>query len=60
MGQGENHKTEFAYLCTVVSDVIRTAMNFDGIRSVPNALHDIKNNLNMAVMPLTLQRLEIL
>ena len=59
-GQGDNHKTQLAYLCTVVSDKIRTTINFDGIRTVANTIHEIRKYLNMAVMPLTLQRLEML
>ena len=53
-GQGENHKT-LAYLCTCVSDEIRTAINFDSLRTMQNALHQIKEYLNMAIMPLNLQ-----
>ena len=59
-GQGENHKTQVAYLCICVSDEIRTAINFDSVRTVQNALHQIKENLNMAIMPLNLQWLEVL
>ena len=53
-------KTQLTYICTVVSDEIRTAINFNGIRTVANALHKIKEYLNMAVMPLTLQQLNML
>ena len=59
-GQGDNHRTQLAYLCTCVSDKIRTAINFDSVRTVQNALHMIKEYLNMAIMPLTLQRVKIL
>ena len=59
-GQVENHKTQLAYLRTVVSNEIRTAINFDGMNTVARAIHEIKRYLNMAVMPLTLQRLEML
>ena len=59
-GQGENHRTQLAYLRTVVSDEIRTAINFDGMTTVARAIHEIKKYLNMAVMPLTLQGLEML
>ena len=31
---GDNHHTQLAYLHTVVSDKIRTAINFDNIRTV--------------------------
>ena len=40
-GQGDNHRAQLAYLHTVVSDKIRTAINFDSIRTVNNALHQI-------------------
>ena len=53
-GQGDNHKTQLAYLRTVVSDKMRTAINFNGMRTVVNALHEIRKYLNIAVMPLTL------
>lgn len=59
-GQNDSHRTQLAYLCTVVSDEIRTALNFDSIRTVQNALHQIKEYLDMAVVPLNLQRLEVL
>merc|ERR1712082_199785 len=36
------------------------AIYFDGINTVARAIHKIKRYLNMAVMPLTLQRLEML
>ena len=35
-------------------------MNFDSVRTVQNALHMIKEYLNMAIMPLTLQRVKVL
>ena len=60
MGQGKNHKTQLAYLQTVVSDEIRTAINFDGMNTVARAIHEIRRYLNMAVMPLTLQLQEML
>ena len=55
-GQEENHKTQLAYLRTVVSDEIRMAISFDGMNTVARAIYEIKRYLNMAVMPLTLQR----
>ena len=58
--QGDNHKTQLAYLCTCVSDEIRTAINFDSVRTVQNALHHIKEYLDMAIMPLNLQQLKVL
>ena len=51
---------KLTYLRTVVSDEIRTAIDFDGMRTVANALHKIRKYLNIVVMPLTLQRLEML
>ena len=60
LGQGEHCKAKLAYLCTMVSEKTRTVINFDRLRTMPNALHKIKEYLNMAVMPLTLQRLEML
>ena len=59
-GQGDNHRFQLVYLQTVVSNEIRTAINFDSVRTVQNALHQIKEYLNMEVMPLNLQRLEVL
>ena len=59
-GQGENHKTQLAYLRIVVSDEFLMAINFDGMNTVARAIYEIKRYLNMAVMPLTLQRLEML
>ena len=43
-----------------MSDEIRTAINFDNVRTVNHALHQIKEYLDMAIMPLCLQRLEVL
>ena len=40
-GQEGNHKTQLAYLCTVVSDEIRTAINFDSMTTVARAIHEI-------------------
>ena len=59
-GQRENHKTQLAYLHTVVSNDIRMAINFYGIRTVQNAHHQIRDYLNMPMIPLTLQRLEMI
>ena len=39
---------------------IRTTINFDSMTTVARAIHEIKTYLNMAVIPLTLQRLEML
>ena len=59
-GQGDNHRTQLAYLRTCVSDEIRTAINFDSVRTVQNALHQIKEYLDMAIRPLNLQCLKVL
>ena len=37
-GQGENHCTQMAYLRTCISEEIHTAINFDNLRTVNNAL----------------------
>ena len=42
-GQGENHHTQMAYLRTCISEEIRTAIDFDNIRTVNNALFQIKD-----------------
>jgi len=44
----------------VVSDEIRTAINYDSITTEARAIHEIKTYLNEAVIPLTLERLEML
>ena len=59
-GQGDNHRTQLAYLCTCVSDEICTAINYDSLRMVQNALHLIKEYLNMSIMLLSLQRVKML
>ena len=59
-GQGDNHSTYLAYLHTMASDEIGTAINFDIIRTVQNTLHQIKEYLDMVVMPLNLQNLKVL
>ena len=59
-GQEGNERTKLAYLHTVVSDEIHTAINYDAITMEARAIHDIKTYLNDAVIPLTLQRLEML
>ena len=41
-GQEGNHKTQLAYLHTVVSDEMRTAINFDSMTTVARAIHEIK------------------
>ena len=59
-GQGDNHQTQMAYLRTCISKEIRTAINFDNLRTVNNALFQIKDYMKSSVMPLTLQRIELL
>ena len=59
-GHGDNHRTQLAYLHTCVSDEIHTAIDFDNLRTEKNALHLIKKYMNNSVMPLTLQRVELL
>ena len=59
-GQEGNERTKLAYHRTVVSDEIRTAVNFDSITTEARAIHDIRTYLDDAVIPLTLQRLEML
>ena len=44
----------------VVLYEIHTAINFDSITTVARAIHEIKTYINIAVIPLTLQRLEML
>ena len=57
---GDNHRTQLAYLGTCVSDEIHTAIDFDNLRTVQNTLHLIKEYMKNSVMPLTLQRVELL
>ena len=59
-GQEGNERTKLAYLRTVVSDQIRTAINYNSVTTEAKAIHEIKTYLNMAVIPVTLQRLEML
>ena len=59
-GHGENHRTQMAYLRTCISEEIRTAIDFDNLRTVNNALFQIKDYMKSSVMPLTLQRIELL
>ena len=54
-----SHKTQHAYLRMCISEEIRTAIQFDYLKTVPEALHEIKTYLDMAVMPLTLRQLEV-
>merc|ERR1711895_431382 len=59
-GQGENHQTQMAYLRTCISEEIHTAIDFDTLRTVNNALFQIREYMKSSVMPLTLQRIELL
>ena len=59
-GHGDNHRTQLAYLRTCVSDEIHTAIDFDNLRTVQNVLHLIKEYMKNLVMPLSLQRVEML
>ena len=59
-GQGDNHRTQMAYLMTCISEEIRKAINFDNLRTVDRALFCIKEYMKSSVMPLTLQRIELL
>ena len=58
-GQGENHKTQMAYLRMCLSEEIRTAVDFDDIRTMDKAIFDIRAYMTSSVMPLTLQRLDL-
>ena len=58
-GQGENHKTQMAYLRMCISEEIRTAIDFDNLRTVDRALFAIKEYMKSSVMLLTLQCIEL-
>ena len=49
-----------AYLRTCISEEIRTAMNFYNLRTVNNALFQIKDYMKSSMMSLTLQQIELL
>merc|ERR1711954_584928 len=51
--------TQLAYLRMVLSEEIRTAIDFDSLETVNRALYDIKAYMVSSVMPLTLQRLDL-
>ena len=55
-----SHRIQMAYLCPVLSDEIRTAIMFDHLQTVAEAMEAIMQYLEMAVMPLCLRRLEVL
>ena len=48
-----------AYLRTCISEEIRTAINFDNLRTVDQALFCIKGYMKSSVIPLTLQGIEM-
>ena len=52
-GQDSN-ETQLAYLCMCVSEEIRSAVSFDHMKTVQEAIYHIKKYLDKAVMPLTL------
>ena len=54
-----SHKIQMTYLRPCISEEIRTAIQFDYLKTVPEALNQIKQYLEMTVMPLTLQQLEV-
>ena len=58
-GQGDNHRTQLAYLCMCLSEEIRTAVDYDNLETVDKALFEIKAYMTSFVMPLTLQRLDL-
>ena len=58
-GQDTN-KTQLAYLRMVISEEIRSAVEFDHLDTVHEAIHAMKKYLEQAVMPLTLRRLEVI
>ena len=49
-----------AYLRPILSEEIRTAITFDHMETVNEALRAVKQYLEHAVMPLNLQRLDVL
>ena len=59
-GQGDNHCTQMAYLRTCISEEIHTAIDFNNLRTVNNALFQIKEYMKSSVMPLTLQCIKLL
>ena len=59
-GHRENYHTQMAYLRTWISEEILTAIDLDNLRTVNNALFQIKDYMKSSVMLLTLQRIELL
>ena len=58
-GQGDNHRTQLAYLRMCLSEEIRTAVDYDNLETVDRALFEIRAYMTSSVMPLTLQRLDL-
>ena len=58
-GQGDNHRTQLAYLRMCLSEEIRTAVDYDNLETVDKALFEIRAYMMSSVMPLTLQRLDL-
>ena len=58
-GQGDNHRTQLAYLRMCLSEEIRTAVDYDNLETVDKALFEIRAYMTLSVMPLTLQRLDL-
>ena len=58
-GQGDNHRTQLAYLRMCLSEEIRTAVDYDNLETVDKALFEIRAYMTSSVMPLTLQRLDL-
>ena len=58
-GQGDNHRTQLAYLRMCLSEEIRTAIDYDNLETVDKALFEIRAYMTSSVMPLTLQRLDL-
>merc|ERR1712240_512921 len=60
MGQGDNHRTQMAYLHMCLSEEIRRmAVDYDNLETVDKALYDIRAYMTTSVMPLMLQRLDL-
>ena len=58
-GQGDNHRTQLAYLHMCLLEEIRTAVDYDNLETVDKALFEIRAYMTSSVMPLTLQRLDL-
>ena len=60
MGSWRQPPYPIDYLRTCISEEIRTAIDLDNLRTVNNTLFQIKDYMKSSVMPLTLQRIELL